>query len=221
MRRHEQKRNQTSTRSYGYGNSGDQSFDCDYSRNDIPDSDWSRDGGHNTGYRFQDEDRDGSNEMNRRSDDYNRPRGGDDLFRSNDYYTKESDLRERKNARLGLGSSNHSARWTGSEGTGHYGKGPKGYRRSDDRVKEDVSEALYRDQNIDATDIEVEVKEGTVILKGSVESRQIKRDAENCVDHLTGVEDVRNELTIKKSEPSSSSNFTGSSNLQFKNQKLA
>src|SRR5262245_30542187 len=37
------------------------------------------------------------------------------------------------------------------------GKGPKGYRRSDDRVKEDVSEALSRDGDLDASEIEVNV----------------------------------------------------------------
>ena len=61
-----------------------------------------------------------------------------------------------------------SSKWTISY-VQSYGKGPKGYRRTDDRVKEDVSESLYRDPDVDATDIEVEVKDGTVILKGSGE----------------------------------------------------
>lgn len=221
MRRHEQKRNQTPTRAFSHAGSGDQSFDRDYSRNDVPDSDRHRsENNQSTYYLSQNEDRDGSNSKTH-TYDYPRPRGGDDLFRNNDNYTEESDQRDRKNARLGLGRMNYSARWTGHEGTGHYGKGPKGYRRSDDRVKEDVSEALYCDQHIDASDIEIDVKDGTVFLRGIVESRQIKRAAEDCVDHLTGVEDVRNELTLKKEDPSSLSNFSGKSNSEFKNQKLA
>ena len=207
MRRHEEKRNQSRTNMYDYTNYADQNFDRDYARNDIPDSDWYRfDTQPNTAHFFQNEDRDAP-----------RPRGGDDLFRNNEYYTKQSDIRDRKNARLGLSSTNHSAQWSGLEGTGHYGKGPKGFKRSDDRVKEDVSEALYRDPDIDASDVEVEVKDGTVFLKGSVESRQIKRAAENCVDHLTGVEDVRNELTIRKIAPSSSEKISEASSSSFKN----
>ena len=184
MRRHEKERNQTRTRLYGHSNSEDQNFDRDFSLNEIPDSEWNRTEDHFSTRR--------------------NPRGGDDLFRNNEYYTNESDQNERKNAMLGFGNANKSAQWSGYERTGHYGKGPKGYKRTDDRVKENVSEALYSDPNVDATDIEVEVKDGTVILKGSVESRQIKRAAEDCVDHLSGVEDVRNELTIKKSTSPSS-----------------
>ena len=176
MRRHEKERNQTRTRLYGHLNPEDQNF--------------------------PDEDRDAY--RSGMSSNYQRPRGGDDLFRNNDYYTNEFDHSERKNARLGFGSANKSIEWTGYEGTGHYGKGPKGYKRTDDRIKEDVSEALYSDPNVDASDIDVEVKDGTVILKGSVESRQIKRAAEDCVDHLSGVEDIRNELIIKKSTSPSS-----------------
>lgn len=80
------------------------------------------------------------------------------------------------------------------------GKGPKGYRRSDDRIREDVCEALFRSPRVDASDIEVSVKDGNVTLKGTVESRNAKREAENCIENLSGVEDVQNELRLKRSE---------------------
>lgn len=193
MSRHEQERNQTRTRGFGFANSEDRFADPDYSRNDLPNSDWDR-----ARFRPLDEDRGELLRSGQNTYEYRRPKGGDDLFRNNEYYTRDSDKEERKNARLGLGSANHSAPWIGREGTGHFGKGPKGYRRSDNRVKEEVSEALYCDPNIDATEIEVEVKDGTVFLRGSVESRLMKRTAEDCIDHLIGVEDVRNEMTITK-----------------------
>jgi osmotically-inducible protein OsmY len=236
MRRHEQERNQTRTRGYGYANQEDQSFDRDYARNDRPDADWNRTEDHfNTGHRYQDEDRNGFHEtakprMNHGShwnrsgmhaNDYSRPRGGADLFRNNDYDTRQSDERNMQNARSAFGNSDASANWVGNERNGHFGKGPKGYRRSDERIKEDVSEALFRDQNIDATELEVEVKEGFVTLKGTIESRQAKRAAEYCVEHLSGVQDVRNEITVKKSDAPSSGNSFGQGNSQFKNQKLA
>lgn len=80
------------------------------------------------------------------------------------------------------------------------GKGPKGYRRSDDRIREDVCEALFRSHRVDASDIEVTVKEGTVTLKGTVESRNAKREAESCIENLSGVEDVQNELRLRRDE---------------------
>ena len=76
------------------------------------------------------------------------------------------------------------------------GKGPKGYKRSDETIKEDVSEALYRSTAVDASDIEVFVKEGDVTLKGSVKDRDQKRMAETAIENLAGVKDVFNELHL-------------------------
>ncbi len=78
----------------------------------------------------------------------------------------------------------------------HSGKGPKGYQRPDDRIHEDVCEALYRDPEIDASEIEVKVKDRVVILIGTVESRHIKRLAEQIIESISGIIDVHNELRI-------------------------
>lgn len=81
----------------------------------------------------------------------------------------------------------------------HYGKGPKGYRRSDALILEEANEALYESYEVDATHIEVEVKDGIVTLQGYVTDRRSKREAEKCVECLDGVLDVQNRLTIKAS----------------------
>lgn len=86
-------------------------------------------------------------------------------------------------------------------GPGFYGKGPKNWTRSDELVREDVCEALYESYDVDASDIEVEVKEGLVTLKGSVNSRFAKKEAELCIEYLRGVVDVINELKIKPIRP--------------------
>lgn len=78
------------------------------------------------------------------------------------------------------------------------GRGPKGYRRSDDRIKEDVCDVLERHPAIDASEIEIAVKDGVVILRGAVENRAQKRLAEDSIENLTGVKDVRNELSINQ-----------------------
>ncbi len=79
------------------------------------------------------------------------------------------------------------------EGT-HSGKGPKGWKRSDESIKERVCECLEHDSHIDASEIEIAVADGVVTLTGSVEDRRMKRMAEEAIEHLPGVRDVRNEL---------------------------
>jgi osmotically-inducible protein OsmY len=76
------------------------------------------------------------------------------------------------------------------------GRGPKGYRRSDERIREDVCECLTDDERIDATNIQVAVKECEVTLTGSVNSRDEKRRAEDLIERLSGVKDVHNSLRI-------------------------
>lgn len=85
-----------------------------------------------------------------------------------------------------------------SEQRSFYGKGPKGYKRSDERIKEDVHEVLTWNNELDASDVEVEVKEGEVSLSGTVSDRRMKRLAEELIEDISGVRDVSNQLKIKK-----------------------
>lgn len=79
----------------------------------------------------------------------------------------------------------------------HTGKGPKGYQRSDERIREDVYQRLTAHGQIDARAISVEVHDGEVTLRGPVDSRRTKRMAEDTVDSISGVRDVHNDLTIQ------------------------
>jgi osmotically-inducible protein OsmY len=76
------------------------------------------------------------------------------------------------------------------------GKGPRNYRRSDERVRENVCEVFYEHPGLDATGIEVEVKDGDVILMGSVDDRQAKRLAEDLAETIRGVSNVENRLRV-------------------------
>jgi len=77
------------------------------------------------------------------------------------------------------------------------GRGPKNYLRSDERIREDVNERLTDDPMIDASDINVEVKNGTVTLTGSVDARYLKHRVEDIADACGGVRDVENRLTVR------------------------
>ena len=85
-----------------------------------------------------------------------------------------------------------------SAGRGIYaGRGPKGYQRSDERIQETVSEALARDGDLDASEIEVSVERGEVTLQGSAPNRWSKRLAEDLVQDLPGVREVHNRLRVE------------------------
>jgi len=76
------------------------------------------------------------------------------------------------------------------------GIGPKGYRRSDALIYEDVCENLLNDPMIDASEIEIEVDDGVVTLKGYVEDRTMKKETEICIEHIYGIEDIFNLLNL-------------------------
>ena len=81
---------------------------------------------------------------------------------------------------------------------GYSGRGPKGYIRTDDRIKEDVCESLSWNDEVDATEITVRVETGEVTLEGTVETRHMKRLAEDIAEDVTGVQDVHNRLRVSK-----------------------
>lgn len=95
------------------------------------------------------------------------------------------------------GTSNGTYSSQSHPSTSFAGKGPKGFQRSDERIRETVCERLESAHEVDASDIEVEVKDGEVTLKGTVGSRSMKRSAEDHVESLSGVKDVTNNLRVK------------------------
>lgn len=80
----------------------------------------------------------------------------------------------------------------------HRGRGPRGYSRSDERVREDVSDRLTEDPYIDASEIDVTVSNGEVTLSGTVDGRRTKRWAEDLVESISGVRHVQNNLRVRQ-----------------------
>jgi hypothetical protein len=80
----------------------------------------------------------------------------------------------------------------------HRGKGPKGYRPSDERLRENVCERLTDDPFIDATDIDIAVANGEVTLSGSVDTRRMKFAVEELVAAIPGVGAVQNAIRVRR-----------------------
>ena len=76
----------------------------------------------------------------------------------------------------------------------HAGRGPRGWTRSDERIREGVCERLIEDPLIDARGVEVTVADGVVTLAGDVPGPSDVPHAEMLARQAPGVREVRNEL---------------------------
>lgn len=84
-------------------------------------------------------------------------------------------------------------------GQQRWGRGPKGYQRSDTRILEDVCDRLTYSE-VDAGDIEVHVSNGEVTLSGTVRDRWDKRRAEDIAEEVPGVRDVHNNIRVDRGD---------------------
>lgn len=90
------------------------------------------------------------------------------------------------------------------------GKAPKNYKKSDDRIRDDVSERLI-DDGYDCSDVEVNCSEGIVTLSGECCSRDTKHGMERSASDVHGVKDVNNQMRLKdrqRSDDSGSKNWS-------------
>ena len=78
------------------------------------------------------------------------------------------------------------------------GVGPRGNRRSDGTIKDDIYQRLTHHGWLDASKIDVEVNEGEVTLWGQVQDRRAKRMAEVAVEAVPGVIDIHNRLRVEQ-----------------------
>lgn len=164
--------------------------DSNFRKNDyggVPYSDSNTLGGsfdENRGRRSFDQGRSqwsGSPYENQREYNWNRRKGWDQ------YYNQSYDR----------GNRNHGGAQIGHDLGGHSGRGPKGYKRSDDSIYHDVCDTLTMSPDVDASDIEVTVKDGVVFLNGSVPDRETKKNAELDIENISGVIDVQNLLNFE------------------------
>jgi osmotically-inducible protein OsmY len=90
--------------------------------------------------------------------------------------------------------------WSGAGRRDEYTRGPRHYQRSDEQIRDEVNEAITRDDLVDAMHLAVEVADGVVTLTGLVASRAEKRAAEECALRIGGVHDVMNALRVSRGD---------------------
>jgi len=77
------------------------------------------------------------------------------------------------------------------------GMGPANYKRSDERIRDDIYERLTDSHHIDARSIMVDVNEGNVTLSGTVSERRMRYAAEDLVERIGGVSNINNQLRVQ------------------------
>lgn len=145
------------------------------------------------------------------NDDYSRFAGpdysdapfelGEQDFEHSPHTQKNINIREQGSwNHPGVSGKSDDETWVNQEEyrkqTNFVGYGPRGYKRSDDRIYEEVCDALMRHPDIDASEIGVSVDDGVVSLAGKVATRQMKKIAELISEDQPGVQDVKNELNV-------------------------
>ena len=203
-----------SERNYGnqgssYGNAGNSNRDRSNERYSDWDSRGRYSGDMNRGssnYPGEGRDWNRGDDWNR-SSDWNRNRG----YPGQGYDERFSNERNRENDRNWWNKTKDEvSSWFGDEDAerrrrmdewrGEFrGKGPKGYTRSDERIKEDVNDSLSDDPQVDASDINVTVSSCEVTLTGTVKDRWQKRRAEDIAENVSGVKNVENRIKVGSS----------------------
>lgn len=87
----------------------------------------------------------------------------------------------------------------GEGGGQRTGRGPKGYKRSDERIREDICDRLAAHGEVDAGEVDVQVSEGEVTLTGTVTHKNDKRLIEQIAEFVQGVQEVHNQLRMQRS----------------------
>jgi hypothetical protein len=106
------------------------------------------------------------------------------------------------------GPNSGSQQWSGGQwgwagthsGQQRRNRGPKGYTRSDERIREDISDRLMQQDRLDPSEIEIQVRDGEVTLTGTVCCRSEKFHIEELADSIPGVKEVTNQIRVKRED---------------------
>lgn len=78
------------------------------------------------------------------------------------------------------------------------GRGPKAYTRSDQSIEDELYKRLSHHPDLDAGDVQFEVKDGVITLSGFADNKFELRLAEEIAQDVLGAKEVHNELRLKE-----------------------
>ena len=86
------------------------------------------------------------------------------------------------------------------------GKGPKGWQRSDEHIRDAVCSTLTWHRDVDPSDIEIGVVHGAVMLSGTIADAVQKRLVESIVSGVVGVREIQSEIHVESDSHASQFN---------------
>jgi hypothetical protein len=110
------------------------------------------------------------------------------------------------------GSGYQGSGFGGSPG-GRQARAPRGYQRSDERIREDICDTVIR-MGIDAGDVDINVERCEVTLTGTVDNRYDKRRLEDLAESVSGVKHVHNQLRVEEQQRGQSKSTSGETQNQ-------
>lgn len=78
--------------------------------------------------------------------------------------------------------------------------GPRGYTRTDERIRDEICERLTFTSGIDVREVSIDVDKGKVTLGGTVQTRGQKYDIEDLADNTFGVTEVENNIRVQRQD---------------------
>jgi osmotically-inducible protein OsmY len=87
--------------------------------------------------------------------------------------------------------------------TRRFRPGPKGFRRSDERIQDDIATRLMSRDDIDSSEVSLEVKDARVKLEGTVPERWMRFAIDDVAESVMGVEDVENNVRVRRTPDTS------------------
>ncbi|NUO84720.1 MAG: BON domain-containing protein [Cupriavidus sp.] len=88
--------------------------------------------------------------------------------------------------------------WFGTPDEHERRSGPRGYQRSDERIRDQICERLSYARGVDVSDVSVDVNDGVVSLTGTVRDRGQKYYIEDMADGTYGVKEVNNDIRVRR-----------------------
>lgn len=121
----------------------------------------------------------------------------------NDWRDRDDDDREYREEEHGpLYNLGHRigqvmSEWFGSDSE-EKRTGPRGYTRTDERIRDEICERLTFTTGLDVREVSVDVDKGKVTLSGTVQTRGQKYDIEDLADNTFGVTEVENNIRVQR-----------------------